>query len=348
MKLRLIMIVRDEEEWIVPALESANALGIDSWLVADTGSTDRTKEIVRGCLGHRPGEVIDLPWEGHRATRTELFRRAYGTADYLLMLDADMTISGKLPAELTHDAYRATIKQGGWEYSMLVLFKGDRHWSYEGVVHSYPDVVGEDWTAASSDLVIEDRRPGAFRPEKLQEDAAALERALEEDPLDARSSYYLAQTYEDMGRTADAIREFGRRALLGGWDEERFVAKYRRAKLLRERSPLTALCALLEAWQERTTRAEPLYQAARLCRVSGWDDLALVFARRAVAISRPPDRLNVEPGIYEWGCSLELAIAEIRAGDAEAGKSLLRKLRPVVPDGTKEWIDELLGEAVTA
>ena len=346
--MKLVMIVRDEEEWIVPALESACAVGIQSWLIADTGSTDRTKEVLDLHLGHLPGEIIDLPWEGHRATRTELFRRAYGYGDWLLMMDADMTIHGEAPARLEHDAYRATVRQDGWEYSMLVLFKGSRRWSYEGVVHSYPDVVGEDWTAASSDLVIIDRRRGAFRPEKLQEDATALERALEDDPLDARSSYYLAQTYEDMGRTADAIREFGRRALLGGWDEERFIAKYRRAKLLRERAPLTALCALLEAWQERTTRAEPLYQAARLCRMAGWDDLALVFARRAVAISRPPDRLNIEPAIYEWGCQLELAIAEIRAGDAEAGKRLLRKLRPATPDGTKEWIDELLGEVVTA
>lgn len=40
MKLRLIMIVRDEEEWIGACLESALALGIDHWVIADTGSID--------------------------------------------------------------------------------------------------------------------------------------------------------------------------------------------------------------------------------------------------------------------------------------------------------------------
>lgn len=348
-----MMMVRDEAEWITPALESALALGVTSWLIADTGSKDDTKLVVQQTLGHLPGEIVDLPWEGHRATRTALFRRAQGRADWLLMLDADMTISGTAPILAPHeqsfDAYRATIKQDGWEYSMLVLFRGDRAWSYEGVVHSYPDIVGESWSAASSDLVIEDRRPGAFRPEKLQEDARALEKALEDNPLDARSSYYLAQTYEDMGRAGDAIREFGRRALLGGWDEERYVAKYRRARLLRERDPLTALSALLEAWQERPTRAEPLYQAARLCRQTGWHDLALVFARRASTIQRPADRLNIEPGIYDWGVQLELGIAEKRVGSRKTGERILRQLhkQEVVPDGIKDWIGELLEEAVT-
>lgn len=348
MNLCLVMIVRDEEDWITPALESALALGITSWLIADTGSVDSTKEVVLDKLGYLPGKIVDMPWEGHRVTRSNLFRLAQGSADWLLMLDADMTITGRLPADLTQDAYRATIRQQGWEYSMLVLFKGDRAWSYEGVVHSYPDVVGQQWTAGTADLVIEDRRPGGFRPDKLAADAKALETALETDPLDARSSYYLAQTYEDMGRTGDAIREFGRRGLLGGWDEERYVAKYRRAKLLRERDATAALGAMLDAWQERPTRAEPLYQAARLCRQSGWNDLALLFARRASGIPKPKDRLNLEPGVYDWGVQLELGIAEMRTGDRERGEVLLRDLREQdsVPTGTKDWVSELLGEVV--
>ena len=39
-KLALIAIVRDEAEWITPCLVSAIELGIDYWVIADTGSSN--------------------------------------------------------------------------------------------------------------------------------------------------------------------------------------------------------------------------------------------------------------------------------------------------------------------
>jgi cytochrome c-type biogenesis protein CcmH/NrfG len=203
--------------------------------------------VVREKLGHLPGELFDLPWQGHAHARTEVLRRARATADLILMLDADMLVEGLLPDPPYADAYRLTIT-GAWEYTLLLLFSGERSWRYVGVTHPFPEPDDElAWSAEMSDLRITDRRPGAVRQGKLEEDARALEAALEENPIDARSSYYLAQTYADLGRTSDAIREFGRRALLGGWDEEVFVAKLRRGRLLQERDPMQALSAFLDS-----------------------------------------------------------------------------------------------------
>ena len=344
MTLCLTMIVRDEEQWLPETLASALNLGIDHWVICDTGSVDNTREVVQDVLSDVSGELHDIPFESIGKARTELLRLAHGKADYLLMLDADMTIKGALP-DLTADCYHATV-EGSWEYALPVLVKGTKRWSYRGVAHSY--LACEDGDGSYSEEVsalrIEDRRPGGWRPGKLEEDARLLEGELAKNPLDARSSFYLAQTYENLGRTSDALREYGRRALLGGYDQERFVAKLRRARILCEREPHMAIGACVEAWQERPTRAEPLYVAARQCRLNGWNESALLFARQAVAIPKPADRLFVEEATYAWGIPMELAIAEIRTGNAKKGRQILKGLRGSVPDGVETWIDELLGD----
>jgi len=344
LNLCLVMIVRDEEQWLPETLASAKALGIDHWVICDTGSVDKTRQVAQDALSDVSGELHDIPFESIGQARTELLRLAHGKADYLLMLDADMTIKGPLP-EFTADCYHATV-EGSWEYALPVLVKGAKRWSYRGVAHSY--LACEDGNGAYSEEVselrIEDRRPGGWRPGKLEEDARLLEGELAKNPLDARSSFYLAQTYENLGRTSDALREYGRRALLGGYDQERFVAKLRRARILCEREPHMAIGACIEAWQERPTRAEPLYVAARQCRLNGWNEAALLFARQAVAIPKPSDRLFIEEATYAWGIPIELAIAELRTGNTKKGRQILKGLRGSVPDGVETWIDELLGD----
>ena len=349
-KLALVAIVRDEEAWLPETIRSARKLGIDSYVIADTGSVDSTRQVALDALSGIPGEWHEIPYESIAQARSEVLRRAYRKAEWLLMLDADMTITGTLPKERTADCYHATI-EGSWEYVLPVLVRGDKRWSYQGVAHSYLACEEGDgnYSEETSELRIIDRRPGGWRPGKLEEDARLLEAELERNPSDARSSFYLAQTYDNLGRAGDAIREYGRRAMLGGWDEERFAAKLRRARLLCDRHVTEGLGALLETWHERPTRAEPLYSAARYCRHQGWNEAALLFARQAASIPKPPDRLFVEDSLYSTWIRMELGIAETRAGDREQGMKILRELRQEkLSEANKAWIDEILAETVTS
>lgn len=347
--LGLVMIVKDEEAWLPDTLTAARELGIDSWVILDTGSTDSTKTVTHTFLDGILGEWHEMAdCESITQGRSELLRLAHNKADWLLMLDADMTVKGELPPEpRAADCYHGTI-EGSWEYALPLLVRGSRRWSYHGVAHSYlvAEDGGGDYSEETCGLRIEDRRPGGWRPGKIEEDARLFEQELERNPTDARSSFYLAQTYADLGRTGDALREYGRRVLLEGWDQERFVAKLRRARLLCEREPGAGLGALMEAWDERPSRAEPLYSAARLCRQQGWNEAALFFARKAASIPQPPDRLFVEATVYSVWVKLELGIAEIRTGDKKRGKDILRKLRrhEKLSEANEAWITELLEE----
>ena len=92
MRLSLSMIVKNEERFLPGCLESVKAL-VDEMVIADTGSTDGTKEIAIS-FG---AKVIDYPWRNDfSAARNESLRHA--TGDWILYLDADERIDASYHA----------------------------------------------------------------------------------------------------------------------------------------------------------------------------------------------------------------------------------------------------------
>ena len=87
----LCVIVKNEEAVIGRLIDSCIDI-IDYWVIIDTGSTDKTKEIINKKLKNVPGELGESPFINFGHNRTELVERAYGKADYLLLMDADMTV----------------------------------------------------------------------------------------------------------------------------------------------------------------------------------------------------------------------------------------------------------------
>src|SRR4051812_2036165 len=112
------MIVRDEEAVIARCLESARPF-IDAAMIVDTGSTDRTVSLICEAVKDMPGELLERPWVDFGTNRTELLQLARGTADYLLLLDADMTVeqTGPWPADLP-DACMIRIPSDDMEYRL--------------------------------------------------------------------------------------------------------------------------------------------------------------------------------------------------------------------------------------
>ena len=90
--LALCVIVKNEEKVLPRLIESVRDI-IDYWVVVDTGSTDSTKSLVPKLFGSIPGELHERPWVNFGHNRTELCQLAMGKADYLLLLDADMTLT---------------------------------------------------------------------------------------------------------------------------------------------------------------------------------------------------------------------------------------------------------------
>ena len=108
----LCMIVRDEAAVIERCLRSVRGL-IQTWVICDTGSTDQTSELDRKSARGIPGELHQCHWVNFGHNRTELMERAYGKADYLLLIDADMTITYEQTQirTITADSYLLDTKR---------------------------------------------------------------------------------------------------------------------------------------------------------------------------------------------------------------------------------------------
>lgn len=285
----LCMIVRDEADVIEACLESVKP-HVQHWTIVDTGSTDNTAQLIRETMKGIPGTIARRKWRDFGTNRTQALQLARGTADYLLMLDADQQLvaNADLP-DLTADAYHLQILGFPMAYSLPKLTRGDLEWRYEGVVHEY--LAGNGYPAAAAPTLDCWALLTHHTPERMagkgERYADLLKQHLAAKPGDPRSLFYLARIYDEMGHVERAIRYYRERIRVGGWAEETFYAHYRLGCLLCEHvSFLHGEAELIAAWKMRPQRIEPLR--------------ALANAANSVAdkFPIPPDTLFVHRDLY--------------------------------------------------
>ncbi len=102
-RISLCMIVRDEEEALDRCLAAASPF-VDEIVVVDTGSHDRSREIAR----LRGAKVLESPWTDDFAAARNVSLEA-ATGDWIVVLDADETISPETGRALRDAAGRADV-----------------------------------------------------------------------------------------------------------------------------------------------------------------------------------------------------------------------------------------------
>ncbi len=314
----LVMIVKDEAPVIERCLLSVLPM-VDKWLIVDTGSTDDTKKIIRKMrppLHCTEVFLYDRPWIDFATNRTEALGLARETGcDYLLMMDADHVWHGELPSDLTADAFYIEHRYNGSHYGIACLMKASLPWQYKGVVHEYLTAIVPHQIVDMHGPWVEVFHDGARarRGDAITyaEDAKLLRAALERDPADSRSAFYLAQSLKDAGQLTEAYAAYKARSMMPGWDEETWYAKLEMARLAERTGapPETVQRHYLTAYNARPTRAEPLVDLARWHRLNGEFALAVLFAYAATCLPMPADRLFVDVATYDWRGFDELAIA---------------------------------------
>lgn len=323
----LCMIVRDEAAVINRCLRSVQGL-IDSWIICDTGSSDDTPELVQRLLIDVPGSLYRRPWRDFGHNRSELMQLASGCGDYLLLLDADMTVTvnGAGLPDLCADSYLLR-HAGSVEYWIRRLVKGDREWRYTGSTHEYLTTEGPEVVERLDAIVINHHADSGTRAEKFDRDLRLLAEDLRRDPNDARAVFYLAQTYRDLGRRAEAIELYERCVAMDGWDQETFYAMFQAGVLRAESGDWPAgITALIAAWEYRPSRLEPVYELASRLRVRGEYQAAYLIVRRGLDRPQPDDSLFVWPWVYRWGLLFEYSISAYWVGEYQEALRACRRL----------------------
>lgn len=325
------MIVKNESAVIDRCLEAVLPL-VDGYVVCDTGSTDATVALVEAAGARRgvPGRVARHSWQdfGHNRTaaadeaRSWVAGQGWPLGDaYLLFLDADMVLaarSGFDRAMLREPSYQLAQQNGGLHYYNLRLARLSHEWRSVGVTHEYWQARPDAPPPARLDaLWIDDRGDGGSKADKFERDIRLLEQALRDDPGNSRTMFYLAQSYHDVGRWADAQAMYQRRWQAGGWEEERWFARFREGECaLRLGDHDRGAGVLLQAFQERPTRAEPLHALARHYRERGQSELAMMAALRGLEVRFPSeDALFVARSVYDWELWEEVMISAFYTGE---------------------------------
>ena len=146
-------MAKNEEDNIANAIKSLK--WCDEIVVADTGSTDKTKEIAK----KEGATLIDIPFEGFGKTRNEIIKRI--SSEWIVCLDADEICSQELAQELKqellrnqYDAFKAPrltfllgqpVKHSGWypDYRHPIAFRKNKAEYEETNVHEKLKVMGK-------------------------------------------------------------------------------------------------------------------------------------------------------------------------------------------------------------
>ena len=136
---------------------------------------------------------------------------------------------------------------------------------------------------------------------------------------------------------------------MGGWPEEAYYSIYRIgiSRALQNKPWIEIQQAFLDAYAARPTRAEPLYQIARIYRMNGKPALCYLFAKMAADIPYPKeDILFIDNDVYKYGILDEIGSTAFYAGKVEIGYNACKALldRNLMPASEIERVKNNLKE----
>lgn len=348
MTVCLNMIVKNESGVIRRCLESVKGW-IDYWVIVDTGSTDGTQTIIKEYLADIPGELYERPWVDFGHNRNEALDWARNRADYLLLIDADdqMVFSSdfKWP-KLEKDYYIVIQKDAacGVETKWMFLISTRLRWRWEGALHEAlicPEAKSFDLLSGATNLYIQDGARSRD-PQKTEKDIQILLSAIERDPSDSKSLFYLAETYRGIQAYGLAIEAYKKRVDLKGWPEEVFWCLYCIGRLERELG-LEFVESCWKAYRHRPSRIEPLYDLTDYYMKTGDFESAYQIAKITSTTPLPiTDSMFVSRSIYDWGALLHLAICSSHLGKSDECSDAIAKLlvKPDLPEDLRRQLGE--------
>lgn len=335
------MIVKNESHIIYNTLENIlKNIKIDYWVIADTGSTDNTAEIIKSFFIEKniPGEMLFHQWSNFSENRNLALDACLGKSDYILFFDADDYFVGNFQQpELSLDAYHMQLSSSSnnIRYLRKLIIKNDGSYKWRGVLHEFlesskNEKIGE----ISGDYYVVSGRSGhrSQDKEKYLKDAKVLEKAFNEGAeidLLPRYAFYCAQSYRDFGLIDKAIEWYKKRIEIeSGWYDERNYS-YEQLGLLFEKKKNDK--DALYYWQcgiaFDSGRAECWYHVARWHSWNKNFSLAYCFAKQASQIKRPEgNRLFLNNSIYTYWCLYEWCLNAFRLGKVEESYDAFKQL----------------------
>lgn len=322
------IMVKNEEPVLAKTLQAALDVGINAYLILDTGSTDKTIAVAKDFFishGIEQYAIEQEPFVDFAVSRNrtlDLVDQHFPDAVFVLMIDAEWKIGGgtalmnfceNIRSE-KHDVYKVRLIIGdSFEYRVNRLIRRSNRPRYKGSVHE--DLVLHSIGIAPKEIYIS-YSPSRYGREKSfdrwHRDVGRLLSDHAKNQNDPRTVFYLAQTYECLADYENAQKYYLMRAQMNGEIEENFMALYRLGGTVEELAKRSAnnetehnwaraQWYYLKAFAMRSSRVEPLVRIARHYLVNDEYELAYLFAWAASQIvPSEDDYLFVEKEKYTY------------------------------------------------
>jgi tetratricopeptide (TPR) repeat protein len=315
-----VLIVRNEEGRVGRALSSVREAA-DSWFVVDTGSTDGTVEEIRSVTNGWPGRLVSRPWVSFGANRSELVRlaRDAGDADWLLTIDADHVIQGApLIPGLVADADVRRVD------ALLIRFTSDPvvwttrlirvglPWRYVGATREYLTCDTSFTQEKVEGPQIRDHADGSSRENKYRRDVELLREELAAAPDNARSWFYLGESYRGLAQHELAATCYTNCVVKTKAPEEKYIALTLSGEMLIAHGDTDGgLARLLLANQERPQRREALLIACQVLNQLRRPAEVIALLAGKITWPIPADDLSaILPAAYGPAMARELVAAK--------------------------------------
>jgi tetratricopeptide (TPR) repeat protein len=328
------MIVKNESRVIIRLLDSVVKF-LDGYCICDTGSTDNTIFLITEYFKRHniPGKVVQEPFQDFGYNRTFALKAAADlpNMDYLLLLDADMILTGSylqpenikaFKKSLTKDFYHVCQGSKTYFYKNVRLVKNYKDFSYWGVTHEYvKSPEGAQGGSFENDhLFIEDIGDGGAKTDKFERDIRLLTKGLEENPGNDRYTFYLANSLKDAGHYEKAIEMYRNRIQIGGWVEEVWYSYYNIGKCYVTLGQMEkAICVWMEGFDYYPQRLEAIYEIIKYYREHGKNKLAYLYYTAAYKSMKKwgasAEYLFLQKDIYDYKLDYEMTIVGYYAND---------------------------------
>jgi glycosyltransferase involved in cell wall biosynthesis len=214
-KIACCAIVKNEEEILRTMLDNVKQL-VDEYIIFDTGSTDKTKEIIA-----EYGEVHETPFVNFVDTKNVVLDYALTkNIDYILWMDADERIYQNINklreyAEQGVECVSCKITEGPQDdnivynkYDRCRLWKNNGKWRFYGpnvheVICGEGEIVYDDIILVRHEHLKSDK--GITARDRFTKYVELLTDYIKEHPQDTRAWFYLARTHKDMNNLLEAI-----------------------------------------------------------------------------------------------------------------------------------------------
>ena len=348
--IALCMIVKDEEEIILRALNSVSEI-VDYYCICDTGSSDNTVKVIEDYLkeNNLSGAVHQRPWVNFAHNRSESFDLAKGKCDYRMTMDADEVLAyydgdiahtnKKIVAlpKFTADRCYLDTYTPHMVWWRPQFFKDDLDWKWTSPVHEVCQAEDAKTYEKVSSLCIIPHRDGARAKDsnRFLYDAFIFEKAVIDSPEDWRYWFYVGQSYHDAGRLDQALVAYKKCAENTHWSEEKSVAYLRIARILSGKEGFdAALPYYWKSYNANPNKGESIFDMLRYYRAKELFHIGARLGDIFLTCNPEGNILFTEHQLYKWRAKDELSICYFYTGKHQESIDLIDSIIdcPMIPE----------------